>query len=197
MRLHLPPDLNEKLKVELRRAASREIGGLLVGEHVGDAEFRLVDLSVQRSGGNGACFVRRPEQHAAFLKEFFARTDGAYERFNYIGEWHSHPNFTPTPSSVDLRQMQDIVALGPDAPHFAILIVVRLESEAIRWSALAFRSRKAPAPVEIVITERPAGDPPPQAVGWWQRLFTLQLRGRPRRPCPRPRPRPRPRVRRI
>ncbi len=184
MRLHLPPDLTEKLKAELRRAGPREIGGVLVGEHLGDAEFRLVDLSVQRSGGDAACFVRRPEQHAGFLQEFFARTGAAYERFNYIGEWHSHPSFPATPSAVDLRQMQDIVISGPDAPHFAVLIVVRLEGEVIRLSALAFRPHSRPAPVEIVITERPAGEPSPQPVGWWQRLFA-------------PQPRPRRRVRLI
>ena len=178
MQLHLPPDLTKKLKVELRRAGAREIGGVLVGEHIGEAEFRLVDLSVQRSGGNAACFVRRPEQHADFLQEFFARTGDAYERFNYIGEWHSHPSFPATPSAVDLRQMQDIVISGPDAPHFAVLIVVRLEGETIRLSALAFRPQQPPAIVDVVITDRPAGDPPPQPVGWWQRLFAPQPRAR-------------------
>lgn len=178
MRLHLPPDLTRKLKAELRRAGSREIGGVLVGEHIGDAEFRLVDLSVQRRGGNDASFVRRPEQHVSFLQEFFIRTGGAYERFNYIGEWHSHPSFPVTPSIVDLRQMQDIVSASPNAPHFAVLIVARLENEKIRLSSLAFRPQQPPASVEIVISERPAGDPSSQPAGWWQKLFVSRPRRR-------------------
>lgn len=180
MRLHLPPDLVEKLKVELKRAGTREIGGVLVGEHVGDAEFRLVDLSVQRNGGDAACFVRRPEHHAGFLQEFFARTGGAYERFNYLGEWHSHPSFPASPSSVDLSQMRDIVSAGPEAPIFAVLMVVRLDDETLKLSAHAFRRDRRPDVVAVVITDRPVGDPPPQPVGWLRRLFAPQPR--PRRP---------------
>lgn len=178
MRLHLPPDLIEKLNVELKRAGSREIGGVLVGEHVGDAEFRLVDLSVQRNGGNVACFVRRPEQHADFLQEFFARTGGAFERFNYLGEWHSHPSFPATPSAVDVTQMHDVVAGGSGSPLFAVLVVVRLEGEAVQLSAHSFRSGHRPEVVDVVITDRPDGDPPPQPVGWLQRLFAPQPRPR-------------------
>lgn len=181
MRLHLPPDLLLKLRHELRRAGAREIGGVLVGEHVGEAEFRVVDLSVQRSGGDTSCFVRRPEQHAGFLREFFARTGETFERFNYLGEWHSHPNFPVQPSATDLNQMQQIVTEGTSAPLFAVLLVVRLgDGEEPQLRGAVFRPHKPPAAVDLKITERPPGDPPSQPVGWWRRL--LMRRPRLRRP---------------
>jgi [CysO sulfur-carrier protein]-S-L-cysteine hydrolase len=63
MQLLLPSRLIQRLQSELKRAGNREIGGLLMGEHVRDEVFRIVDISVQRSGGDRACFIRRPEDH--------------------------------------------------------------------------------------------------------------------------------------
>jgi proteasome lid subunit RPN8/RPN11 len=179
MQLHLPPDLVEKLAIELRRAGRREIGGVLVGEHIGADQFRIVDLSIQRAGGTHVCFIRRPEQHARFLKAFFARTGEAYERFNYLGEWHSHPSFTAEPSAVDLRQMQEIVSDLSGAPLFAVLMVVRLNEQAsLQVNVQAFRPHSRPTPVTLKVLPRPEGDPPPEPATWWGRLFA---------PDPRPR----------
>lgn len=173
IKLQLHPDLVEKVTSELRRAGAREIGGVLVGEHVGVDTFRIVDLSVQRLGGGHACFVRRPEQHRRFLDAFFARTGQAFERFNYLGEWHSHPSFPAEPSAIDLRQMQEIVSDGPQAPLFAVLLVVRVGAPGkLELSANAFRAHCAPARAQITVIDRPSGDPPPEPVGWWRRLFS-------------------------
>src|SRR5258707_14116421 len=82
MQLLLPPQIIKRLHRELRRAGRKEIGGLLMGEHVRDEIFRLVDISVQRSGGSQACFIRNPADHQAQLQEFFGRTAEDYRRFN-------------------------------------------------------------------------------------------------------------------
>ena len=97
MQLLLPTQVTKRLRQELRRAKAREIGGLLMGEHVRDDVFRVVDISVQRSGGSQTHFVRDPSSHAAQLDAFFARTGNDFTRFNYLGEWHSHPTFEPAP----------------------------------------------------------------------------------------------------
>ena len=138
--LQLNPDHIAKLTKELQRAGHREIGGVLVAEHIGADLFRLVDFSVQRSGGTAACFVRRPEHHKRFVAAFFRRTKDDFERFNYLGEWHSHPSFSADPSGVDVAQMQAIVEGGPEAPLFAVLLVLRLRATGgLELSAQAFR----------------------------------------------------------
>jgi [CysO sulfur-carrier protein]-S-L-cysteine hydrolase len=71
MRLLLPSWLTKLLKRELRCVRSREIGGLLMGEHVRDELFRLLDISVQRWGGSDARFIRHPKNHKKQLKKFF------------------------------------------------------------------------------------------------------------------------------
>lgn len=160
MIVHVPPDLVARLREELERAGSREIGGVLVGEHIGEAEFRVVEMSVQRSGGSVACFVRRPQAHRRFLSRFFARTGKNFERYNYLGEWHSHPLFSVEPSAIDLRQMMQIVEDGPQAPHFAVLLIARLRGKCdVEIAGQAFTPHRGPLRIDLRISGRPVHDP--------------------------------------
>lgn len=152
LKLEMSLGLVAKLARELRRARRREIGGVLVGEHRQDNVFRIVDLSVQRHGGDRACFIREPAHHKPFLDAFFARTGEDYLRFNYIGEWHSHPSFAPFPSLTDCEQMSAIVTDGPTAPPFAVLLIARLGDKGeVMLNVTAFHDDGTAAPADLVI----------------------------------------------
>ena len=139
MQIQLPQNLVRKLSRELGRAGRREIGGVLVGEALGPDEFKIIDLSVQRSGGGTACFVRHPDEHRAFLESFFDRTGHRYSRFNYLGEWHSHPSFVPAPSSQDLHTMQSMISDSKLGAPFAILMIAKLaHPNSLELSAVRF-----------------------------------------------------------
>lgn len=122
----LPEAIVERFHSALKGGGAREIGGLLMGEHQGGDTFRLVDISVQTLQGTHSTFERDPEQHRAKLAEFFDRTGADYTRFNYLGEWHSHPSFAPLPSGKDMRTMRSIVSDPDVGVNFAVLIIVRL-----------------------------------------------------------------------
>ena len=125
--ISLPYAIRGQLRTLLRRAGAREIGGILMGEQIAEDHFRVVEFSVDETNGNAVHFNRNPEHHVAALDSFFRRTGADYRRFNYLGEWHSHPSFTVVPSREDLLSMQDIVE-GSDNFPFAALLIVRL-----RW----------------------------------------------------------------
>ena len=99
--LLLPAEFSEKLIVALRKAGHREIGGILMAEHVGTNIFSVRDLTIHRQG-TIASFVRQIEDAVGVLRAFFHRSNHDYTKFNYIGEWHSHPCFEPEPSLRDL-----------------------------------------------------------------------------------------------
>lgn len=140
----LRADIAAKLRRELRRAGAREIGGVLAGEDMGGGRFQVADLSVQRSGGGIAHFVRDPGAHRRFMRRFLARTGKDYTSFNYLGEWHSHPRFPALPSGTDLRQMQALIEERGQAANFLVLLVVKLgRGGEIEGTAHAFR-RGAP-----------------------------------------------------
>jgi hypothetical protein len=59
-----------------------------------------------------ARLVRSPEHHAIALEAFFRKTEADYQRFNYLGEWPSHPNFPVQPSAEDVASMQGLSRRG-------------------------------------------------------------------------------------
>lgn len=129
MHLYLPPEIADRLSSALVRAAHREIGGIVMGEHIAEDEFRVRDLTVQQRGGTFATFRRALSEALVPLRRFFADTGHDYRRFNYLGEWHSHPSFVPEPSATDHRTMRGIVNDAAVGANFVILLIVRLDGE--------------------------------------------------------------------
>lgn len=125
MRIELAPDIEKRVRSALRTAGRREIGGMLFAEQA-PGKFRVIDLSLDLFSGSHTVFRRDPKIHRKMLDEFFERTGHDYQRFNYLGEWHSHPSFSVRPSAQDVSTMTDIVKNPSSAISFAILLIVRL-----------------------------------------------------------------------
>lgn len=125
MKIELPRKTAAKFKKALRRAGRREIGGILMGEQLEAAHFRIVDFSVDEKTGSAAHFVRSVEDHQTALEQFFSKTNHDFSRFNYLGEWHSHPSFSVQPSRDDILSMNSIVNDEKEIP-FAVLLIVKL-----------------------------------------------------------------------
>lgn len=100
----------------------------MMAEHVAVNEFVVRDLTIHRRG-TLASFVRRIEDAWAALSYFFKRTKRDYRRFNYIGEWHSHPFFDPVPSARDHQSMREIILDATVAANFVVLMIVKLGAE--------------------------------------------------------------------
>lgn len=98
-----------------------------MGEHVGHNQFAVRTLTVQ-GGGTFASFIRGTRAALRAVKEFLRRSNHEYTRFNYLGEWHSHPSFSVQPSSTDHRAMLDIVTNPSVGANFAVLLIFKLTS---------------------------------------------------------------------
>ncbi len=125
--LILPPDIQAKLHAALRSAGKREIGGVLMAEHVGPNRFEVMDITVHKRG-TIASFVRRIEDALGRLQVFFSSTGKQYSKFNYIGEWHSHPMFAAEPSRTDDISMHQIADDPKVGANFVVLLIVKLDS---------------------------------------------------------------------
>jgi len=127
MQITLPSEIIGKMRRHMIFAGRREIGGMIMGEEIGDQKFRIVDFSVDIRSGTRSSFIRDADEHEEALSKFFERTGANYCRFNYLGEWHTHPSFSVQPSANDIRAMQDLVD-GTGGVNFAVLFIARL-----RW----------------------------------------------------------------
>lgn len=126
IKLILPKAIEQELMKELIVAGRQEIGGVLLGEHVSEGLFRISDFTIQRSGGTVVSFIRQIQQSLKNrLTDFFIKTKHNYTKFNYLGEWHSHPSFELTPSIRDRESMWEIVNDPTVGANFVMLLLVK------------------------------------------------------------------------
>lgn len=151
MKVKFPFDLRKRMAQTLAKAGRREIGGVLMAEQLEPGSFRIVDFSTDSVTGSAAHFVRSVEHHEKTLNEFYERTGADYSRFNYLGEWHSHPNHVPLPSSVDIASMEQLVYSERNIPFAMLLIVRKGWWRRIVCSANLFQQNCAPEAVEVIM----------------------------------------------
>ncbi|MEW8693089.1 MAG: Mov34/MPN/PAD-1 family protein [Candidatus Thiodiazotropha endolucinida] len=124
----LPVEWRTRLISELEYAGDKEIGGILMGEQISPGKFRIVEMTIQHSGGLVAKFIRSAQRALFALQRFFKRTGHQYRQFNYLGEWHSHPSFSPKPSERDHATMIDLTCNGETGANFLVLMITRLNT---------------------------------------------------------------------
>ncbi len=139
MKIIVPFHLQQALVEALQKAGSKEIGGIMMGEHYDIDEFYITDVTIQTEKGTVASFVRLMSQTVSSLKNFFKITKKNYTRFNYIGEWHSHPSFNPVPSAKDIKSMSEIIGDIRVGANFVVLLIVKLNNRnSLEGSATIF-----------------------------------------------------------
>jgi integrative and conjugative element protein (TIGR02256 family) len=97
-----------------------EAGGILIGRYR-DPHIEVIECSVPMPEDGRARFLfdRRDPGHQSFAMERW-RDSGRTETF--VGEWHTHPERLPTPSSTDVRTWHEVARKNPAG---ASLFVIR------------------------------------------------------------------------
>ena len=149
MKLRIRPELYNKLAGALRDAGANETGGVLMGEQLAPGDFRLMDLTIAKRTGGPAHFERSPQEHCEELESFFGETGMDYGRFNYLGEWQSHPSDLPLPSGKDILSMRELLDEDPHIP-FAVLLICRADGARVALSATLFQPNLPHERVDIV-----------------------------------------------
>lgn len=116
----------ERMRLCLIRGGIREIGGWLVAEQISAGKFELVGFTVDFAIGTRDRFHSLPQLHDAQFDNILLKAKDRSGRVDYLGEWHSHPTFSPEPSTIDLATMTHMVE--ETGPMFAALLIVRLRN---------------------------------------------------------------------
>ena len=69
------------------------------------------------------------------IKAYCRSNGNDYTRFNYLGEWHSHPLFSVQPSSKDHATMRELATDRSVGANFLVLLVFRLQGQRLEGSA--------------------------------------------------------------
>jgi [CysO sulfur-carrier protein]-S-L-cysteine hydrolase len=148
--IRIPSDVRQRIEDACSAAGRRETGGMLFGEHVAEDDFRVVDVSVSGQGSI-ATFWRSLVEGLGQLEAFFKRTKRDYRRFNYLGEWHSHPSFALWPSRTDDETMFEIVNDPATGARFAVSMIVKLVDNELAIRAFAYFPGGERCGAEVVV----------------------------------------------
>jgi proteasome lid subunit RPN8/RPN11 len=154
LKIIIPLQIKDQLVAVLTNAGDRETGGIVMGEHVGIDEFLVKEITVEPKLGTFASFLRSLSHALSSLNRFFQRTQYNYIRYNYMGEWHSHPCFPTTPSSKDISTMVDAINDKKIGANFLVLLIFKLNiSASIESTATVFSPDRPYATCDLVFLD--------------------------------------------
>lgn len=122
----LTDDFLETAVTLARKTFPREVGASLVGSYSDDGtQATVTGVAPLSSDSRGSRF--RFQRGVQGLRKYFSRLFRLSQgTVHYVGEWHSHPGGSPTPSRTDDINMQEIAddprALCPEC----ILVILGL-----------------------------------------------------------------------
>ncbi|MGF7035324.1 integrative and conjugative element protein (TIGR02256 family) [Paenibacillus mucilaginosus] len=103
-----------------------ESGGIMVGRIIDENTNIIDDVSTPMSNDvrTRYRFYRKPNGHQEFFDERWNESEG---RCFYLGEWHTHPEATPSPSAVDIRNWKKLLKNPSQDQNFLFFIIVGTE----------------------------------------------------------------------
>lgn len=125
----------EKISEALEKYGDYEIGGMLIGNQKGRNYFSILDTTIADDIGKFSIgsFIREPMKSLKIIIQSFKK-----KKYNYIGEWHSHPGFDLYPSKGDIATMQGILADPGYGVNFVLLIITKLKNGKVDMGGFLF-----------------------------------------------------------
>lgn len=98
-----------------------EAGGILLGRRRGKhLEVVLATEPTQDDKRSAYSFIREAAGHAELAKSAWLQGE---KQIDYLGEWHTHPQTAPIPSTIDRREWSKLVQQHPaEAPVLVIVV---------------------------------------------------------------------------
>lgn len=84
--------------------AKEEAGGIMLGYCIDENNFTILEVTVPNKEDKRSRygFWRTSFLHQRILNRLFKKSNG---KSIYLGEWHTHPENVPTPSSLDRKSI--------------------------------------------------------------------------------------------
>ncbi len=100
-----------------------EAGGILLGRRRGN-HIEVVQAIEPTQSDRRSIFQFQRETcgHAQAATHAWAQTGGTTD---YVGEWHTHPQREPIPSSIDREEWHKLAVLKPERPFVALVVGTR------------------------------------------------------------------------
>jgi integrative and conjugative element protein (TIGR02256 family) len=93
------------------------------------AKFSEQSVTISKVTGPRAADCRTRYSYVPDRREEQKEIDEMHRKgFNFVGDWHTHPEALPTPSSSDVRTINEAVAKSQHHLHGFVMVIVGTES---------------------------------------------------------------------
>ncbi len=103
--IKITEDVFEKMKIFIQDEKHKsEAGGVLMGYFLEDNNYSITDVSSpsELDKSSRFTFTRSKKNAQKIINKIFKDSNG---KKIYLGEWHTHPEDYPTPSSLDKKSI--------------------------------------------------------------------------------------------
>lgn len=121
MKVYMPEEIYERIRVLVANYYPHECGGIFVGRIETDDATIEQTMIPDHFDSSPVLFRRIARFFNHWLNKIFRQSNG---ETIYIGEWHSHPDGVPFPSSTDFKAMQSIALGGKVRIQTPLLMIV-------------------------------------------------------------------------
>ena len=105
----------------------KEAGGILLGSYIIESNDIIIDLISTPLLGDKQTrfsFFRKSKRHQKIINKVWHESNGT---LNYLGEWHTHPEFLPSPSNTDLKDWKRKLKQDKFYGNYLYFIIVGIE----------------------------------------------------------------------
>ncbi|WP_342560608.1 Mov34/MPN/PAD-1 family protein [Psychrobacillus sp. FSL W7-1457] len=116
--------LDEFKKYIQTKPSKKESGGILIGRYIKDTPNAIVDLCTtpQPEDRQKRYFFKRSKKyHQEILDLIWEKSNSTQ---NYLGEWHTHPELRPIPSSHDLKEWGNLLSKQNEDVRYIFFVIV-------------------------------------------------------------------------
>ena len=133
--------LRTQIVPDIKRHHPNETGGMLLG-YVNGGHRVITALIDSGPNAQRGLYHMLPDDtyQQAKLLEHFEMTDG---RESFLGEWHSHPESSPTMSPTDRRTLHRVTTKGRNLPALPAMVIVGVDIRADAYLLRAYRRRNS------------------------------------------------------
>lgn len=122
-----------------QKSERREIGGMLFAQHSSTNEFKVLEATVAMEYlGTISRFIRGIVSGLRQLAKFYKHYNYFYLEYNYLGDWHSHPNFKLYPSATDDASMFKLLYDAEVGAYFLVLLIVKIKNNQLKVNGWAY-----------------------------------------------------------
>lgn len=128
-KLKINDDVLDRLRVYRQLGSTdTEAGGVLMGRFLEGSDDIIIDLITEptEKDTRERCFFKKHlETHQEIVDKIWGESDGT---FNYVGEWHTHPEKHPSPSFHDRKEWKKVLRKTQCESSVLFFLIIGTES---------------------------------------------------------------------